>query len=238
MISLIHPYYNHKDTFAYQFKQWSAFSHYAKSKLEIIVVDDNSPDYPCVAPEDLHELNLKILRIDDDIRWNTAGAANLGISESKYDWILHADFDVGLPPQCANALVGLDLSDPKVVYWPMTWHETSKGYQKYGAPHCNSFLMNKEMFWELGGYDEDFSGCRGGQDIMFHLVSCRDKGLIRKELKHVVLERMIRCKDAKVQGVYRDREDSVNWDKFHDKEMGLVPQSTDHLRFKWHQVFP
>ncbi len=237
MISIVHPYYNHKDTFDYQMWQWRRFSNKAKSKIEIIVVDDGSPDFPC-RPKESYGVDLKVLRIEENIRWNTAGAANLGIKESKYDWILHADFDVGLPPQCADPLLKLDLSDPLTVYWPMTWHETSRGFQKYGEPHCNSFLMNKETFWKAGGYDEDFSGCWGGQDIMFHLISCKPLGLKRVVLKNVVLERMVRCKDAKVQGVYRDREDSVNWDKFHDKRKGVVPQSTDYLRFKWHQVYP
>ena len=129
MISIIHPYYNHKETFTYQFRQWSQFPARAKRNLEIVVVDDGSPDFPCEPPADLHGVDLKILRVDENITWNTAGAANLGIMESKYDWILHADFDVGIPPWCADRLLDLDLSDPKRVYWPMMWHETSKGYQ-------------------------------------------------------------------------------------------------------------
>ena len=238
MISIVHPYYNHKETFAYQFNQWSQFPKRAKENIEIVVVDDGSPDFPCEVPKDLKGVDLKILRIDEDIVWNTAGAANLGITEAKYDWFLHADFDVGIPPWCAEKLLDLDFTDKKTVYWPMTWHETSKGYQKYGEPHCNSFLMAKETFWEAGGYDEDFSGCWGNQDSMFHKVSCPPLGLKRVVLKDIVVERMVRCKDAKVQGVWRDREDSINWKKFYDKRDGKVPQSTDYLRFKWHQVYP
>ena len=238
MISIVHPYYNHKETFAYQFNQWSMFSRKVKANIEIVVVDDGSPVYPCLPPADLKGIDLKIMRVEEDIRWNTAGAANLGVTVSKYDWILHADFDVGLPPWCADALLALDLSNPKVVYWPMTWHETSRGYQKYGAPHCNSYLMNKNTYWEAGGYDEDFSGCWGCQDSLFHKYSCKPLNLIRKELQHVVLERMIRCKDAKVQGVWRDRGDSINWQKLYDKMEGKTPQSKDYLRFKWHQVYP
>jgi hypothetical protein len=120
----------------------------------------------------------------------------------------------------------------------MMWHETSKGYQKYGNPHCNSFLMCKETFWKAGGYDEDFSGCWGNQDSMFHKVSCAPLGLTRVVLKDIVVERMVRCKDSKVQGVWRDRGDSVNWQKYYDKRDGKVAQSTDYLRFKWHQVYP
>jgi hypothetical protein len=244
MISIIHPYYNHKDTFAYQFNQWSQFPQRAKDNLEIIVVDDGSPDFPCEVPADLQGVDLKVLRIEDDIAWNTAGSANLGISEAKYDWILHADFDVGIPPWCAERLLDLDLSDPKTVYWPMTWHKTSKGYEKYGKPHPNSFLMNKATFWEAGGYDEDFSGHWGCQDSLFHFHSCLPLELKRVELKDIVLERMIRCKDAQVIRDYdSDRDRGVrsykgNWELFGAKKEGRIPQSTDHLRFSWHRVYP
>ncbi len=237
MITLVHPYYNHKETFSYQLNQWSRFSSNTKANIEVIVVDDGSPDFPC-EPNGDFGVDLKVLRVEENILWNTAGAANLGISEAKYDWFLHCDFDVGLNAQNAGKLLDLDFCDPKVVYWPMTWHESSRGFQKFGKPHCNGFLMNKKMFWQAGGFDEDFSGCWGGQDIMFHLVSCPPLGLTRRVLEDIVLERMVRCSDAKVQGVYRDREDSVNWKKFYDKRDGKVPQSTDHLRFKWHQVYP
>jgi len=238
MITIVHPYYNHSETFVYQLNQWKRFSKYAKEKIEIIVVDDGSPKFPCTVRGPVDGVDIKVLRIEEDIRWNTAGAANLGIKEAKYDWILHCDFDHGVNARSADKLLQLDLSDPKVVYWPMTWHETSKGFQKFGKPHCNGFLMNKGTFWEAGGFDEDFSGCWGGQDIMFHLVSCPPLGLTRTVLEDIVLERMVRCSDAKVQGVYRDREDSVNWKKFYDKRDGIVPQSTDFLRFEWHQVYP
>ena len=236
MITLVHPYYNHKETFAYQLRQWEQFSDNAKKNIEIIVVDDGSPEFPCNPPKTL--VDLKVFRIKEDIIWNTAGSANLGAKEAKYDWIMHVDFDLGLNAKNADKLLKLDFNNPKVVYWPMTWHETSRGFQKYGQPHCNGFLMNKKTFWEAGGFDEDFSGCWGGQDIMFHLVSCPPLGLEKKILENIVLERMVRCSDAKVKNVYRDREDSVNWKKFYDKRDGLIPQSTNILRFKWEQVYP
>ncbi len=84
MISIIHPYYNNINTFNYQCSQWSNFSNYAKQNTEIIVVDDGSPDFPCKVPKCINGVDLKILRIEDNILWNTAGAANLGIIEEKY----------------------------------------------------------------------------------------------------------------------------------------------------------
>ena len=67
MISIIHPYYNNIQTFYYQYSQWSQFSEYAKENVEIVVVDDGSPDYPCKVPQHINGVDIKILRIEEDI---------------------------------------------------------------------------------------------------------------------------------------------------------------------------
>jgi hypothetical protein len=234
VISIVHPYYNHRGTFAAQFKRWSTFSNHAKKNFEVIVVDDGSPDFPCKLPSNLNGVDLKVLRIEENILWNTAGAANLGISEAKYDWILHADFDLCVSPLCADLLLKLDLSDPMVRYWPMTWHHAGRDRpDKYSKRHLNSYLMNKAKFWETGGYDEDFGGAYGYQDILFRDES-EALGLTEVELKptDAVFEKMIRCPDAHVQNVDRVRQ---NGGLYKRKVCGVIPRNYDILRFNWHR---
>jgi hypothetical protein len=232
VITLVHPYYDHKDTFEYHFnKLWSLWPSSLKKKVEIIIVDDHSLNHPCIVPEDTRGLDLKVLRIDTPILWNTAGAGNLGFREAKYDWVLHADFDLGLPPRSSDPLRDLDLTDPKVVYWPKLWYRTRR-YNKYHEPHCNGFLMNKDTFWEAGGFDEDFSGRWGWADSYFHMRSCTDMGLTNVITTDFVLEEMVRCKDKTVQGVSRTPNNS----ELYLQKSEEATQVTDHIRFEWHRV--
>lgn len=247
MISIIHPYYNNIQTFNYQHSQWSQFSEHAKKNIEIIVVDDGSPDFPCKAPQRTNGVDLKILRIEEDIPWNCAGAANLGITEAKYDWILHVDMDKGISPLNADRFLELDFSDPLVKYWPR-WVFSSvnaRGVVKKMASviHCNSYLMNKETFWKTGGYDEDFSGNYGYQDSLF-VHDCEQLGLNMIEFPDTVandypylhdLNRQRDCKDARCL-VPRGRED--NHKRFNYKVSGRIERNYKILNFNWHQVYP
>lgn len=244
MISIIHPYYNNIQTFYYQHSQWSQFSEYAKENIEIVVVDDGSPAYPCKAPQHSNGVDIKILRIEEDIPWNTAGAANLGITEAKYDWIFHIDMDKGVSAYNADRFLWLDFSDPLVQYWPQLLRTSvnTRGVvtDKFMTPHYNSYLMNKKTFWKTGGYDEDFGGNYGYQDSLFH-YDCKPLGLKtvrlmdqKKEPYLNFLDTSYACPDSRC---LVDRG-SGNGKLYKDKVHGLVERNYKILNFNWHQVYP
>ena len=239
MISIIHPYYNNINTFNYQHSQWSNFSNYAKQNTEIIVVDDGSPDFPCKVPKCINGVDLKILRIEDNILWNTAGAANLGITEAKYDWIFHIDMDKGVSSKNIDKFLNLDFSNPLIQYWPeLAYTTTSKhGHAKLKAigPHCNSYLMNKNTFWKTGGYDEDFGGYYGYQDSMLQ-YDCKKLNLIVKELSlnDGYLDVIRNCPDSHCD-VDRITPNRKKWER---KICGVIKRNYKILNFKWHQVYP
>ena len=244
MISIIHPYYNNIQTFYYQYSQWSQFSDYAKENIEIIVVDDGSPKYPCKAPQHINGVDIKILRIEENILWNTAGAANLGITEAKYDWIFHIDIDKGVSAYNADRFLRLDFSDPLTQYWPMLLYQSvnTRGVvnKKPTAPHYNSYLMNKETFWKTGGYDEDFGGQYGYQDSLFH-YDCNILKLKTMELtdqeEHPYLDNLkgkYTCPDAKCCVTRNTRNAKL----YRDKIDGEVVRNYNILNFSWSQVYP
>ncbi len=244
MISIIHPYYDNIQTFKYQHSQWSKFSDYAKKNIEIIVVDDGSPNHPCKAPPQINGVDLKILRIEEDIRWNTAGAANLGITKAKYDWIFHMDIDKGVSARNADLFLRLNFSDPLIKYWPNLSHTTvnSRGVvtKKFHHPHYNSYIMNKETFWKTGGYDEDFGGNYGYQDTLFRedckLLGLNNVRLMNNEKDPYLdyLDASAMCPDSRCL-VDRGRG---NANMYRKKRDGLMERNYKILNFNWHQVYP
>jgi predicted glycosyltransferase involved in capsule biosynthesis len=260
MISVVHPYWNAIETFRYQFSKWSKLSDHAKANFEFVVVDDGSQEHPCVPPKHLHGVDLKILRIEDDIPWNTAGAANLGVSQAKYDWIFHMDFDKGLSGDNPDKILQLDFSDPMKRYRIQCLHTTTnrRGVtkHKWHKPHCNSYIMHKDIFWEIGGYDEDFGGGYGHQDSLF-LDECRamegleDVRIYNRDGNAPFIDwndGRPECEDSQCKtwgnrrssrripgGAEMGQDNSII---LQEKRRDPSKRNYEILRFQWHQVYP
>src|SRR3989344_9502149 len=100
-VSVVLPSYNEKDNIA------EAIERIEKSLgpklLEIIVVDDNSPDGTWKVVEDLKDSKVRLIR-----RMNEKGLASAlsrGIKESRGSIVVWMDCDLGLPPEDLPHLV-------------------------------------------------------------------------------------------------------------------------------------
>lgn len=166
--SVIHPYFENVATLPKHVEEWAKLS---SADVEVIIVDDHSandkkPDTALLSKLDLH---VRVYRVRSDILWNVTGARNLGAHMAKNPQLIMADFDFVVNPVLMSKLQSLDYSDRKNVYWPMTRKpDTNKTQNRFSSPHCNSFVINKDTFWEMGGYDEDFAGGWGYEDSHFH----------------------------------------------------------------------
>lgn len=175
--SIIHPYFENKHTLPHHVKEWAKIP---PDQAEVIIVDDHSD--PSAAPDTKMfkelQLRVRVFRVSSNILWNVSGARNLGAHFSKNPQLILADFDYVVSEKLISHLQTLDYSDPKTVYWPLQRKVATKTKKdgrvmttaKYIKPHCNSFVINRETFWSMGGYDEDFAGGWGFEDSHFHYV--------------------------------------------------------------------
>ena len=195
MLSLVVPYYLNRSMLELQMREWERWSRKAKAQIEIIIVDDGSPD-PAVSvpfpPTFIGTLpELSIYRITEDRPWHQHAARNLGAHVARGPWLLLTDMDHMLTAANADQLIKrLGKLDLGTAYF-LHRIEASTGLPTLGRddqpkPHPNSFVMTRDLYWQAGGYDEDFCGIYGTDGLFkSRLFTIAEQGF----LKHVALTR-------------------------------------------------
>jgi hypothetical protein len=202
----------------------SAWQQHPAGVVKYDLIDDGSPT---PIAEDFRFDGLQVYRVLQDIPWNVAGARNLGFHVATSDWVLSADIDHVVTADALARILRLDLSDPNRVY--TFSRQTQAGLT--GRIAVINILMNKGRFFEIGGYDEDFSGHYGVEDTFFSRC-----------LRHAKVQ-IIKCEDIALEwhpkaggthGLLRDK--SINAQIFSAKAAQLKEQSYKNgrlLRFDW-----
>lgn len=192
MLSLVMPYYANPSILELHLAEWREWSGLAKEMIEIVLVDDGSP-VPCAAPNERGVLpRISILRITEDRPWHQHAARNLGAHVAAGPWLLLTDMDHVLTAANADALLmRLHRLDDETAYFlhrieADTGKPTMTQDGATPKPHPNSFVMTRALYWQAGGYDEDYCGIYGTdglfKDRLFRIAT---KGF----LKHVALVR-------------------------------------------------
>jgi len=162
-VSLVFAYYENPKMLELQWREISGYPTGVKKALEVIVVDDGSPSHPAAGvrrPRGLPQHS--IFRLDRDVRWNQDAARNIGAHEAQAPWLLLTDIDHVVPEATLIKLVSSEL-DPEVVYsFPRIKFESGDERES----HPNSYLMTRDLYWAIGGHDEDYKGIYG-KDFLF-----------------------------------------------------------------------
>lgn len=189
MISLVMPYYRNPEMLALHYRSWLAWPAEARQAIEVVIIDDGSPEGERAANVPMPGLSgtlphIRIYRITEDRPWHQHGARNLGAKMARAGWLLLTDMDHMLIGSQAGELIDLTPKlDARTAYF-IQRREADSGDLTLGKdgqpkPHPNSFIMRRDLFWEVGGYDEDFCG-HYGTDGMFRsrLWAIAKEGLI------------------------------------------------------------
>jgi len=175
--------------------------------LKTVIVDDCSKEP--LGPLD----GVKVVRVTDDIKWNQPGARNLGFHISN-GWILCADIDHLVTKENMEQLEKTELKRGCVYY--LGREDTNS---------VNIYVIHKDDFEKIGGYDEDFCGNYGYDDIHFYNKCVRL--LEVHELRHIKAK--VYAKESSSEGV---RDSTHNLEVI--KRKGV--ESTPRLRFNWEYV--
>lgn len=191
MISLVMPFYRNSEMLALQYLEWARWSAKAKQQIEIIIVDDCSPEPATDIQVPAGMPPISIYRIAEDRPWHQHAARNLGAHVAEAPWLLLTDMDHMLTAHAADALIRrIGKLDPECAYFlnriEVDTGEPTRNEKGERKPHPNSFVMTRDLYWRVGGYDEDYCGIYG-TDGLFKERLFREaaKGF----LKHVPLVR-------------------------------------------------
>lgn len=163
VITLIMPFYINQGMLVEHIKLWSGFSVEVRDHMRVIVVDDCSPTGTAmdalteVTARQANSVPLQVYRIGVDVRWNQDAARNIGAKHAETSWLLLTDIDHMVPERTWKAIMSRKL-DPQKVY---QFARVSAPKMDPYKPHPNSWLMTKEMYDRIGGYDERLAGFYG-----------------------------------------------------------------------------
>jgi len=157
-VTLVLPYFENPQFLKQQLAWWKTYPvESLQDFFSVIVVDDGSPNSPAEAVlQDIpHTLDVKLFRIDVDVRWNWLAARNIGAKHAE-GWCVFTDMDHVITQPCLESLV-YGQHDARMIYGFSRIESTGE----VKAPHPNSWFMTRSMFWNVGGYDETLSGHYG-----------------------------------------------------------------------------
>ena len=161
-ITVVLPYYDNPEMFRHQQEHWNKWSTPLLAACEMIVVDDCSPNYPAlyqVMKE--RKFNFRLFRIKKNVRWNWIAAKNLGSHKAKKGWLFLTDMDHRLSSTAFTRLLGLAVSAKPEDMRYYTFDRVDAPDMTPYKIHPNTYFMHRDLFWAVGGYDEEFSGYYG-----------------------------------------------------------------------------
>jgi hypothetical protein len=204
MLTILYTYYGQQERIAGILAE-------KHPETRVIIIDDCSPDPLGPLP------GIDVYRIEIDIPWNQPGARNLGFKLAE-GWVVCADIDHLVTRQNIDDILALP---PELGTMYLLGRETTDS--------TNVYLIHKDDFEKAGGYDEDFCGHYGYDDILF-LESCK------RNLK-VVGHREIKVKDFSQESHVKNLDRALLYNQLaFYKNSGPGPNNKPRIRFKWHKV--
>jgi hypothetical protein len=235
-LQLIYPYYDNATMLQQQLLVWSTWPVALRARTKIILVDDGSQKFPVSEAQirGVDHPDLRLYRILINIPWNQNGAHNLGFHVADEGWCLSTDIDHVLTADKLGEILDMTVN-PKCYY--------TFGRRRVREPdavfkrHPNSWLLTRKMFWQSGGYDEDFSGWYGSDSQFRKALALVGKHIPLPDSCYLTVYDELDIPDANTREF--GRKDS----KYHSaknatlaKKRQRAYKAENPLRFPWERV--
>ena len=230
-VTVVMAFYDNPTMLKRHYEMMRGYDDETRSRMRLIIVDDGSPRWPA-EPGD-PGLPLEIYRMKVDVRWNQDACRNLGVARSKTPWVLLTDIDHMIPAKTARYVTRAPLSRSIAYRFSRVNDPNMDPYK----PHPNSWLMTKEVYEKVGGYDERFAGYYGTDGDFRNRVS----DVVPLQQLDAVLIRVPRevTPDASTTTYKRkDQQDSDNIPRIMAERAAIPNWRPLRLLFPWEKVYP
>jgi len=244
-LTLIVCYYRNMQMLQRQVEEWNKYP----PGIKVICVDDGSPEPARPIIEDSlfcrRMSHVQLYRIGIDRPWNREGARNLGAHVATTDWIIQVDIDHVMSGQTAELLLRPNFFTPNPNKWYRfpRWRVGAADETRlkdaipkdadYGQihPHVDSYLVRRDVYWKVGGYNEDFAGAIGGGNEFLHrLELAQPVDILPPPIRLEVYTRAV-IKDASDWSLSRDKTEYTKRRKIIEAKGNPKPKNP--LRFEW-----
>lgn len=238
-IQWIIPYYRNQPMLQLHLDFFRDYTDAIWDNLTIMYIDDGSPLPDRAehvlkrAPEKMRR-RIRLFRVEKDIPWNQHGARNLGAKLADSGWLLMTDMDrmmlsFDMEQLQTMPLSGYNLYKPRGI-------DVGERRPQSGKPVTNQFIVTRSLFWEAGGYDEDYCGTYGGDKPLLDSLARR-----AEEVVHLAEVRLLRYREAVQPGsttTFFDRQkDQAEYGKrFRAKQAKGETTPVNPVRFPWTEV--
>lgn len=207
--------------------------------MEFVIIDDGSP-LKYEIPD--FNLNLRWIKINENIKWNQSGARNLGVLSAKSDKLIITDLDHIFYEDTLKFMATYNFKE-KEIYKSRRTHIHRNGFVAGNYPGAgNIYAMSRGDFLKYFGYDEEFAGNYGYEDNFcaeyFDALGFKRKYITKK--KYFYRERDDNDVNHKSSYHSLNRDDSQNkiiYEKKKEKMKkygAMVAHSRIFLNFTWH----
>jgi len=160
LISICMPYHENPLMLAAHYAHLKTLPDFIRGRIEVIICDDASTQYPAYHDPNC-PVEVRIFRIEPPhVMWSHRCATNIAAHHASGLWLLLTDIDHIAPVDTLQHMIcQIPSADPDRVY-------TFKRVDTRGRdikPHPDSWLIHRDMWDNIGGWDERFRG-RYGQN--------------------------------------------------------------------------
>lgn len=230
---------------AKQLEVIGTYSDEVLAELTVVIVDDHgTPPVAKGFAEDLSDLcATKLYRVDDDIPWNQMGARNLGMHESE-GWCLMIDPDMTFSNEMMVKLMAVARKEKRGTVTRYNLKHMSgpqAGVIDTSSP--NTYLIHREDFFAVGGYDEEYRGNKGWSDVQL-LDILKNHYSIRHKIDlyadfwgtDLIADAAVTSLDRSTGVNKRLRVHKANLAKRGGWKQWVKKHNGPNLRFKWTRV--
>ena len=244
-LTFVHPFCNDgADRIPLQLEAWESYPDWVWDVINVVLIDDYStPPLLDHFPQDNDlNINLKVYRIKDDLKYNLPGAWNLGFHVVETEWLHAFDSDHTLTKEgLVKLLTEVEVVDDSFYQLRRNRISSNPDVRWVTTPASGSWLVQKKSWKKIDGFDEELTGERSGSwgawewDFSSRLGYVG--GLERTELVEPRINEY--CPDwfGYTGDPHKGRNKNINRRRYRGKQNGLVEHPTEMLRFEWEQVY-